>query len=80
MNAGSIQGVLVGSVLAAEEQLPEDVGKSGPIGLFLLLVLLVVDGQQHERRHGHDTLAEVRTPANRSSSGTGESTSERASS
>ena len=36
MNAG-----LVESVLAAEEQLPEDVGKSGPLGLFLILVLLV---------------------------------------
>ena len=27
-------------VLAAEPQLPEDVGKSGPLGLFLILVLL----------------------------------------
>jgi hypothetical protein len=36
VNAAIIEGVL-----AAEEQLPEDVGKSGPLGLFLLLVLLV---------------------------------------
>jgi len=31
----------LGSVLAAEPQLPEDVGKSGPLGLFLILVLLL---------------------------------------
>ena len=31
----------VGTVLAAEPQLPEDVGKSGPLGLFLILVLLL---------------------------------------
>ena len=36
MNAALIEGVL-----AVEEQLPEDVGKSGPLGLFLLLLLLV---------------------------------------
>ena len=28
-------------LLAAEPQLPEDVGKSGPLGLFLILVLLL---------------------------------------
>ena len=28
-------------VLAAEQQLPEDVGKSGPFGLLLVVVLLV---------------------------------------
>ncbi|NEM05319.1 hypothetical protein [Geodermatophilus normandii] len=44
MNAASIPGVLVEAVLAAEEQLPEDVGKSGPLGLFLILVLLVAVG------------------------------------
>jgi hypothetical protein len=36
-----VSAALVEAVLAAEEQLPEDVGKSGPLGLFLLLVLLV---------------------------------------
>lgn len=41
MNAAVIESVLVEGVLAAEEQLPEDVGKSGPLGLFLLLLLLV---------------------------------------
>ncbi|MGY1672847.1 hypothetical protein [Geodermatophilus sp. SYSU D00710] len=29
------------AVTAAEQQLPEDVGKSGPLGAFLVLVLLV---------------------------------------
>ncbi|SNS49012.1 hypothetical protein SAMN04488107_2718 [Geodermatophilus saharensis] len=32
---------LATAVLAAEQQLPEDVGKSGPLGLFLILVLLL---------------------------------------
>ncbi|MGY1751757.1 hypothetical protein [Blastococcus sp. SYSU D01042] len=31
----------LGAVLAAEQQLPEDVGKSGPLGLLLIVVLLV---------------------------------------
>jgi hypothetical protein len=44
VNGASIPGVLVEAVLAAEEQLPEDVGKSGPLGLFLILVLLVAVG------------------------------------
>ncbi|GHE12608.1 hypothetical protein [Klenkia taihuensis] len=34
MNAGLV-------VLAVEQQLPEDVGKSGPLGLLLTVVLLV---------------------------------------
>src|SRR5918997_2501362 len=29
------------AVLAASEQLPEDVGKSGPLGLLLLVLLLI---------------------------------------
>jgi hypothetical protein len=29
------------AVLAAEQQLPEDVGKSGPLGLLLIVVLLI---------------------------------------
>src|SRR5687768_8146787 len=29
---------------AAEQQLPEDVGKAGPLGLFLIVVLLIAVG------------------------------------
>src|SRR4051794_38832852 len=29
------------TVLAADQQLPEDVGKAGPIGLLLIVVLLI---------------------------------------
>jgi hypothetical protein len=36
-----IGAAVAGAVLAVEEQLPEDVGKSGPLGLFLTLVLLL---------------------------------------
>ena len=38
MNALATAGTVL---LAAEPQLPEDVGKSGPLGLFLILVLLL---------------------------------------
>ncbi len=31
----------VALLTAAEQQLPEDVGKAGPVGLFLIVVLLV---------------------------------------
>ena len=31
----------VGALLAAEEQLPEDIGKAGPLGLLLIVVLLI---------------------------------------
>ena len=31
----------VALLAAAEEQLPEDVGKAGPLGLFLIVVLLI---------------------------------------
>ena len=31
----------VALLAAAEQQLPEDVGKSGPLGLFLIVVLLI---------------------------------------
>ncbi|RBY78039.1 hypothetical protein DQ239_10105 [Blastococcus sp. TF02-09] len=31
----------VGAVLAAEQQLPEDIGKAGPLGLLLIVVLLI---------------------------------------
>ena len=72
------------ALLAAEQQLPEDVGKAGPIGalltvLLFIAILLLVDREQGQDG-GHDTSAELRTPANRSCSGTVESTSERASS
>ncbi|WP_040337330.1 hypothetical protein [Candidatus Blastococcus massiliensis] len=30
-----------GTLLAVEEQLPEDIGKSGPFGLLLIVVLLI---------------------------------------
>lgn len=32
---------VLGTVLAVEQQLPEDVGKSGPLGLFLIVLLLI---------------------------------------
>ena len=39
------------AVLAAsDQQLPEDVGKSGPLGLFLVLVLLVKSMTRHLKR------------------------------
>ncbi|MGY1594941.1 hypothetical protein ACI79D_23450 [Geodermatophilus sp. SYSU D00708] len=31
-------------VLAADQQLPEDVGKSGPLGLLLIVLLLIATG------------------------------------
>jgi hypothetical protein len=31
----------VGTVLAAERQLPEDIGKAGPLGLLLIVLLLI---------------------------------------
>ena len=40
-------------VLAAEQQLPEDVGKSGPLGLFLILVLLVATVLLVKSMSGH---------------------------
>ena len=38
---------------AAEPQLPEDVGKSGPLGLFLILVLLVAVALLVRSMSGH---------------------------
>ncbi|MBM7807415.1 hypothetical protein JOD57_003252 [Geodermatophilus bullaregiensis] len=40
-------------VLAAEPQLPEDVGKSGPLGLFLILVLLAASALLVRSMSGH---------------------------
>ncbi|SDC50557.1 hypothetical protein SAMN05660690_1687 [Geodermatophilus telluris] len=53
MTAVLVQGVLAQGVLAAEEQLPEDVGKSGPLGLFLVLVLLVAAALLVKSMSGH---------------------------
>ncbi|HEY4603923.1 MAG TPA: hypothetical protein VIH08_06255 [Blastococcus sp.] len=38
MNVGTLTAV---TVLAADQQLPEDVGKAGPIGLLLIVLLLI---------------------------------------
>ena len=44
---------VVSAVLAAEQELPEDVGKSGPLGLFLLLVLLAAAALLVRSMNGH---------------------------
>jgi hypothetical protein len=36
-----VNGDLLGVLAAADEQLPEDVGKSGPFGLLLIVLLLI---------------------------------------
>jgi hypothetical protein len=36
-----MNGTWVDVLAAAEEQLPEDVGKSGPVGLLLIVLLLI---------------------------------------
>ena len=41
------------SAVLAEQELPEDVGKSGPLGLFLLLVLLVAAALLVRSMTGH---------------------------
>jgi hypothetical protein len=41
------------SAVLAEQELPEDVGKSGPLGLFLLLVLLVAAALLVKSMTGH---------------------------
>jgi hypothetical protein len=43
----------VAVTVAAEQQLPEDVGKSGPLGLFLILVLLVATALLVKSMSGH---------------------------
>jgi hypothetical protein len=48
-----VNAALVAGVLAADEQLPEDVGKSGPLGLFLLIVLLVAVALLVRSMNGH---------------------------
>jgi hypothetical protein len=48
-----VNAVLTGVVLAVDEQLPEDVGKSGPFGLFLVLVLLVAAALLVRSMNGH---------------------------
>lgn len=41
------------AVLAAEQQLPEDVGKSGPLGLLLIIVLLIAAALLVRSMSGH---------------------------
>jgi hypothetical protein len=37
----TLDSLAAATVLAADEQLPEDVGKSGPLGLLLIVLLLI---------------------------------------
>jgi hypothetical protein len=41
------------TVLAAEQQLPEDVGKAGPLGLLLIVVLLIAAALLVRSMSGH---------------------------
>jgi hypothetical protein len=43
----------VGTVLAAEQQLPEDIGKAGPLGLLLIVVLLIAVALLVKSMSGH---------------------------
>jgi hypothetical protein len=43
----------VGIVLAAEQQLPEDIGKAGPLGLLLIVVLLIAVALLVKSMSGH---------------------------
>jgi hypothetical protein len=43
----------VGAVLAAEQQLPEDIGKSGPLGLLLIVLLLIAVALLVKSMSGH---------------------------
>jgi hypothetical protein len=43
----------VQTVLAADQQLPEDIGKAGPIGLLLILVLLIATALLVKSMSGH---------------------------
>ena len=43
----------VGAVLAAEQQLPEDIGKAGPLGLLLIVVLLIAVAALVRSMSGH---------------------------
>ena len=41
------------TVLAAERQLPEDIGKAGPLGLLLIVVLLIATALLVKSMSGH---------------------------
>ncbi len=41
------------TVLAADQQLPEDIGKSGPLGLLLIVVLLIATAVLVKSMSGH---------------------------
>lgn len=43
----------VQSLLAAEQELPEDIGKSGPLGLLLIVVLLIATAFLVKSMSGH---------------------------
>ena len=43
----------VQTVLAAEQQLPEDIGKAGPLGLLLIVVLLIATALLVKSMSGH---------------------------
>ena len=43
----------VGTVLAAEQQLPEDIGKAGPLGLLLIVLLLIAVSLLVKSMAGH---------------------------
>ncbi len=43
----------VHAVLAADQQLPEDIGKSGPLGLLLIVVLLIATALLVKSMSGH---------------------------
>ncbi len=43
----------VAAVLAAEQQAPEDVGKAGPLGLLLIVVLLIAAALLVRSMSGH---------------------------
>ena len=43
----------VHTVLAAEQELPEDIGKAGPLGLLLIVVLLIATALLVKSMSGH---------------------------
>ena len=43
----------VQTVLAAEQELPEDIGKAGPLGLLLIVVLLIATALLVKSMSGH---------------------------
>ncbi|SDF11172.1 hypothetical protein SAMN05660485_02563 [Blastococcus fimeti] len=43
----------VQTILAADQQLPEDIGKAGPLGLLLIVVLLIATALLVKSMSGH---------------------------